>query len=255
MTPNQPNDESQNLPLANDDQPPRRNILFLIVVILVGGVVPLVGIAYFIFAVFGSLGNISGLNTGVSFGLESRPISGNPGRFDPLLALPEITAFAGENAQLIAFHAYYVRLDGTMDMNATYTPAPHVEYRFINELLPPEDATPPAEETAPTYELVTIEVYHPGEEREATRVVNGETETYTYGSQGMIRIPEAPTESVDAVIAPKPECGLYQLWAVAVTQGVPQDGVAIIDYTADGYTFTFGEDTVLTFNLDCSLRE
>lgn len=252
MTAHQPD----GTPAPNPDQPQRRNPLFLIIVILVGGVVPLLGIAYFIFVAFGSLGNISGLNTGHTLqGPLSRPLSGNPGRFDPLFALPEVADFAGirEPVELISFSAYYVRSDGTMDLNAPYTPAPHIEYLFLHELVPA--TTPGSEEAAPQYELVTVEIYHPGEEREATEVIDGETVTYTYGNEGMIRYTQPPTESPDVTVAPQPACGLYQLWAVAVTQGVPQDGVAVIEYNADGYTFTFGETTVLSFGPDCALRE
>jgi hypothetical protein len=108
---------------------------------------------------------------------------------------------------------------------------------------------------AARYELVTVEVYHPGEVREATETVDGETVTYTYGNEGMIRRPQPATESPDVVAAPQPQCGLYQLWAAAVSQGVSQDSIATIGYDATGYTFTVDDSAPLRFGLDCALRE
>lgn len=250
MTANQPDSQSQ--------QPERRNPFFLIIIILVGGVVPLLAVAFFINGIFGSLSGISGLNAGdAPEGPLSRPLSGNPGRFDPLMALPEVADFAGisEPVELISFRAYAVRPDGTMDLNATSKPGPHVEYLFVHEFTSAATAEGDGSAAAVRSELVTVEVYHPGEAREATETVDGELLTYTYGNEGMIRRPQPPAESVDVEVAPQPQCGLYQLWSVAVNQGIPQDSIATITYDASGYTFAAGDSAPLLFGLDCALRE
>ncbi|MCS7071830.1 MAG: hypothetical protein NZM00_10020, partial [Anaerolinea sp.] len=62
--------------------------------------------------------------------------------FDPVAALPDVRAFAGEGALLAEIYATSVRPDGTIDLNATYTPQPYVDYQFYRPVPRPENAPP-----------------------------------------------------------------------------------------------------------------
>lgn len=193
------------------------------------------------------------------FGLaDTRPVPGDPRRFDPVAALPGVRDYAGEKANLVSISAYYVRADGTMDLNASYDPKPNVTYEFYREASPPENAPPVgAGGTAggAWYEKVTISAYEPGQWRHVTRIGGGVSTEYSYENQGMERDIDSPTATIYDTFVPDPACSFTRLWSTALERGAPADAVAIIEYDSYGYDFSIsGADISLEFDQDCKLR-
>jgi hypothetical protein len=186
---------------------------------------------------------------------ETRKINGDPSNFDPIAGLADAQAMAGKGAQLTAIRAYYVRSDGTMDLNATYTPAPYTDYEFVEEIERPEDA-PPVGAGGTTsgqwYQPITIEAYKPGQSHRVTSTGGGISRTYYYTNQGMVKkLGSTTTNPFDGVVE-APQCSFTDLWEVAMREeDAPEDAVAIIEYTEDGYDFNISGMTYLTFDHDC----
>ena len=65
-------------------------------------------------------------------------IPDNKNAFDPIIAIPEVSAFAGDNVVLRSLVAYLIKTDGTIDIDAEYEP--RVQYIFINKLTPENEA-------------------------------------------------------------------------------------------------------------------
>jgi hypothetical protein len=185
---------------------------------------------------------------------DTRPVPGDPRNFDPVAALPGVTDYAGKNSHLVSIRAYYVRSDGTLDLNASnYNP--YVEYKFYRELdAPPPDAPPVGAGgtvNGKWYEPVDITAYQPGQWRSVSGTVS-----YTYQNQGMERETSSPTANLYDTFASTPECSFKDLWDVALKHDAPKDAVAIIEYDANGYSFDIsGASVNLDFDLACKLKE
>lgn len=239
----------------------RHNMRLMLFIILLSVVLPIVLVVVVLSSVFGAVGDtfggIGGLIDSVS-GPETRAISGNASSFDPITALAEVNGFAGEDAQLTAIYAYYVRSDGTLDLNATYSPAPRVEYEFLREVPRPADA-PPVGAGGTTagqwYEPVTIEAYQPGQVRHVSQTGGGVSLEYNYTNQGLEKQVGSPTTRPSGAVVAPPECSFSQLWQVALKKDAPTDAVAIIEYDESGYDFNISGVVHLRFNADCTLDE
>jgi hypothetical protein len=242
-------------------QPRKRSFGCILLIILLSVGLPLILAAFILSSVSGAFGGLAGIGnligTATNLGPESRAISGDASRYDPWLALEEVTAFAGEGAQLAAIRAYYVRSDGTLDLTATYTPAPHVEFEFLREVPRPADAPPigaGGSTAGPWYEPITIEAYRPGAVRHVTSTGGGISTSYNYTNLGMIKDVADPTSNLFDEIIALPTCRFTRLWETALAEGAPAEAVAIIDYDEDGYTFNISGVMVLRFNADCTLK-
>lgn len=190
------------------------------------------------------------------FGMaDTRPVPGDPRRFDPIAALPEVQEYAGEGALLYAIDANYVRRDGTLDLNAEYSPKPYVDFEFYREVPRPADAPPVGAGGSVEdkwYERVTIRAYEPGQWRQVTTIGGGITTRYSYMNQGMERDISSPTASRPGEPPAAPMCSFGQLWDAALERGAPADAVAVIEYDAQGYDFRInGASIALRFNQDC----
>ncbi|HVO41555.1 MAG TPA: hypothetical protein VMT34_02975 [Aggregatilineales bacterium] len=218
------------------------------------------GIGVAILSVFfpNALNGIIGGITGVQVP-QTRALPGSAGAFDPVASFAAVSAFAGSDAQLTSISAANVRSDGTLDLNATYSPAPRVDYEFVHEVPRPADAPPVGAGgtgTGPWYEPVTIEVYQPGARRHVTRIGGGVSTSFDYVNDGMTRDTDSPTTSLSDPIVVAPKCGFADLWKVALQNDAPKDAVARIDYKAAGYSFSISALKVyLQFDLDCRLKK
>jgi hypothetical protein len=187
----------------------------------------------------------------------SEAISGDASRFDPIAGYAQAAAFAGEGARLLEIDMYFVRSDGTMDLNASYTPAPRVVYAFAVEVPRPDDAPPPGAGGAnagPWYQRVDIEAYRPGASRTTTTISGGSSTTFTYTNRGMTRTPGSVRSDQQDFLTP-PVCDLTAFWRDALAQDAPPDGVATIDYDAEGYRFRItGWSISLEYDADCDVR-
>lgn len=168
----------------------------------------------------------------------------DPTRFDAITIYPQVTEFAGANLQLTRMRAFGVRRDGTMDLTASYTPAPRVEYEFIRSLPgPPPDAPPiGAGGVAGTFwqEKVTIEIYEPGQLRRSSSSTGGARFNIQWQNKGMVRRVDKPiaVQKAEATNLAAPDCPLATLWQLALARGAPPEAVATIDYGRDGYEFS-----------------
>jgi hypothetical protein len=189
---------------------------------------------------------------------QTQPLTTDPNNFDAFAGLEQARALAGENALLISINANYVRSDGTMDLNASYSPAPRTDYKFVREIPRPEDA-PPVGVAGSTngqwYEPITIEVYRPGSRRHVSITSGGSRVSFDYTNEGMVRDVDSPTTSLSGEILEDPKCTMKQLWAIALEHDAPQDAVAIITYDAEGYDFNISGVVYLEFTPNCKLED
>lgn len=205
---------------------------------------------------FGGLGNMVATVSSAVQPPETQAITGDASKFDPMAGLADAQEMAGEDAQLATITATYVRADGTMDLTATYSPAPRTEYTFLREIPRPADAPPVgvAGSTAgPWYEPITIEAYQPGQTRRVTSTGGAVSTSFTYVNEGMTKQVDEPTTTPFDEIAPEPTCDFVDLWKAAIKEGAPEEAVAIIEYDAEGYTFNIVGTLVVRFDHDCKL--
>lgn len=239
-----------------------RIILFILVLVLLPIVLMFVfagNILNSALSNFGGLGSIGNIVATVSSAVqppESQVITGDASNFDPLEGLVQAQALAGEDAKLATIDATYVRAEGTMDLTATYSPAPRTEYTFLREIERPADAPPVgvAGSTAGQwYEPITIEAYRPGQQRRVTSTGGAVSTSFTYTNEGMTKQVEDPTTNPFDEIAPEPTCDFVDLWKAAIKEGAPEEAVAIIQYDAEGYTFNIVGTIVVRFDHDCKV--
>jgi hypothetical protein len=247
-------------------QPKRRGIGCWIIGILLFILLPLVIVGVVVMSVLGALGGSLGglgdignmVSTAVKLtsGPETKPVSGDPSHFDPLAGLADAQAFAGSDAELVSIVASYVRSDGTMDLTATYKPAPNTEYKFLREVPKPADAPPVGAggtKGGKWYQPITIDVYEPGQTRHVTSIGGGISTEYNYTNQGMEKNLEDPTTNPSDEIISAPTCSFADFWKEALKKDAPSDAVAVIEYNSDGYEFNIVGTLVLRFDQDCNL--
>lgn len=186
---------------------------------------------------------------------DTRPIPGDAAHYDPVASYQSVLDYAGAGAELVSVSAYYVRSDGTMELNATYSPPPYVDYDFVRKLDKAPPNAPPigagGANTAPWYEPIEIHLYQPGQWRK----VSGGSVSYTYVNKGMQRSVDDPINDLNHPVVPPPACPYAKLWSVALTKDAPTEAVAIINYDADGYDFSIsGLSVYLKFDMDCKLK-
>lgn len=231
-----------------------------VLTLVIGGSI-LIGVMGFVSAVFNV--NIPFMNqimtalTGVE-APQTQPLTTDANNFDPFVGLAQAQALAGEGAQLVSIDATYVRSDGTMDLNATYSPAPRVTYDFVRQVERPKDAPPvgvAGSTLGPWYEPITIEAYEPGQRRHVSiRGGNGSVE-FDYVNEGMVKETDDPTTNLSGEIVEAPTCTAQALWKEALKKDAPRDAVAIIEYDEDGYTFNISGVLYLRFGTDCKIQE
>ena len=185
--------------------------------------------------------------------VETTGLPGDARAFDPFEALPAVTEYAGEGARLVSIEVGLVRSDGTQDLEANYTPQPDTTYTFAREVPRPEDAPPPGAGGANTgawFEEVTVRAYEPGQRRQVTTTTGNRRTTIRYTNKGMERTEADPAVATPAFVE-APACDITDLWAVAIEQGAPADGVARVTYDADGYQFSVTGFVLLQFDQGC----
>lgn len=191
------------------------------------------------------------------FGMaDTRPVPGDAAHFDPLAALPEVAAYAGEDVQLISMDVYYIRSDGTLDLTAT-SYHPRVEYEFVQTVPPPADAPPVGAGGSANgiwYAPITIQAYEPGQWRSVSRIGGGVSTEYTYMNKGMEREVNDPTSNRQSIV-PFPQCSFANMWQEALKLDAPENAVAIISYDYTGYDFRISDAGIfLRFSQDCTRR-
>ncbi len=193
-------------------------------------------------------------------GEETYPIAGDPKQFDAFAEIPEIRKHIGTEAKLEDIDVYYVRSDGTLDLKASYKPAPYANYRFIVPLKsPPENAPPIGAGRGPDdiwTQSVTVRIYEPGQRRHVTRISGGAKTSYSYSNEGMDVDRGSPSMSNPKNALPDPKLTLQEMWKLAMEKGVDKNAVATIEYDRSGYSFSItGLKVRLYWDLDGKFLE
>ena len=205
-----------------------------------GGVVGVLGFVGFIiyFTMFSN-------TCAKMMGEETYPIAGDPRRFDPFASIPDIQSKLGPGAILLQMDASFVRSDGTLDLKATYKPAPNADYRFRVPIKDaPKDAPPVGAGRKPGdvwIQDVTVRVYEPGLRRHVTRTSGGTRSSYSYTNEGMDVERSTPQMGSLGAGLPNPKLSTKEMWEVAISKGADRDAVARIRYEDDGYEFIISE--------------
>jgi hypothetical protein len=219
-----------------------------------------IGVAVLAVAAPNILNNLIGSITGAQMP-QSKPVPGAASSFDPVSTFEAVRQFAGENAQLISLRASNVRSDGTLDLTATYSPGPRVDYRFAREIPRPADAPPVGAGgtgTGPWYEPITVEAYQPGQRRQVTTIGGGVKTSYQYVNEGMTRTVSSASTSLGGTLVDAPTCPFKDLWQTVLEANskAQKDAVASITYDSDGYDFVIsGLGVSLHFDMACRLKK
>lgn len=193
-------------------------------------------------------------------GEETFAISGDNRRFDPFAKLPEIRSRLQPNAGLVSIQATFVRSDGTMDLEAEYTPFPQTEYVFVRPLdKAPENAPPIGAGRGPDdiwFEEIRVKCYRPGQLRHVRRMGGNMNTEYTYKHLGMEIDRRTPQSGQPEPAIPDPECTTRDLWKLAMARGADVNAVARIEYHKDGYEFRIDRtDVRFACDRDCRIKE
>lgn len=167
----------------------------------------------------------------------TRGVPGEPTRFDPVAAFPQVRAYAGEGALFANASFLFVRADGTMDLTATPAPSPAAVYTFVRRA-----------ESGP--EAVTVTVAEPWR-----TVKSGPGEdAETYLCRGMDRS-TAPALASPPADLPAPTCAVAALFEAARERGASPDALATVLYDATGYTLMVARPRlVVHYGADCRAR-
>ncbi len=194
-------------------------------------------------------------------GEETYPVTGDPSRFDPVAAIPEIRAKVGESAILQSVRASSVRPDGTMNLNAIYKPAPSADYTF---LLPLDKA--PEGQTAPPVgagrgpddvwtQRVSVRVYRPGQRLHVERTSGNTKSSYSYVNEGMDIDRSTPRMTKLEKGVDDLKVSTKQMWDIAQKLGASPESVATIEYSAKSSSFyIMGTDVRLSWDKDGKLE-
>ncbi len=160
-------------------------------------------------------------------------VPGDPKRFDPIAAWPQVREYAGAQAKLVSFSALLVKPDGTMDLDVEEEPSPSAIYGFVR----------PVKGEPDRLESVTVVVAQPW------RTV-GTPEGGTYLCRGMDRTVGPSMGSYKEL--PEPRCSLGELWKQAIGRGADAGKPALVMYGPTGYAFTVqGTRQPHWFGVDC----
>jgi hypothetical protein len=180
-------------------------------------------------------------------------IAGDATRFDPVAGLDQAIALAGPGARLEGLRASGVRRDGTQDLTATYTPAPHATYSLYRDAPPPVPAPPlgaGGSADGRWYQSLIVQAYRPGQQRQVTSIGGGIGLRIRYTNRGL-DLAEGAVSGEPRSDLPAPACPFVRLWDDAIAQGAPADAVAQISYDDRGYRFNIPGLFHRRYGMDC----
>lgn len=172
-------------------------------------------------------------------------------KFDPIASFAAMATYAGPEARLVSLQAYFVRTDGTMDLEAEYHP--HLGAEFVTRATPEDVKAQGAVAPGSGFSVgdalqTSLAVRAP-----QTRHVSSGSREWNEDHLGMERDPGSKASGREKFAEP-PHCGFAQMWQKAIEQGAPADVVANIKYDSEGYTFEAnGRDFRRRFGVDCTL--
>lgn len=183
-------------------------------------------------------------------------VPGDPDNFDPIAEYASVLNYAGENAQFVGLEAYFVKRDGTLDLNASYEPSPTVTYHFYRRTRETDDAPAgvSASSDAIWHRQVHIMISQPFQWVFATQGAAGDGIGFDV-NLGMDRDRTIEIFEVPLSVIPAPNCSFRDFWTLAIeSANADSEAVATIIYDASGYHFIIqGTAINLLFNSDCEL--
>jgi len=225
---------------------------------------PLLACGCGVLAVLGFVGGIIYVSCSNFFanmmGEKTYEISGDTSHFDPFAKLAEARTHVPPGSRLVSIEATFVRADGTMDLNAKYTPYPQTKYTFVHILdKAPENAPPIGAGRGPEdqwFEEVEVTCYKPGQVHHVRRMGGGVSSEYTYKHLGMKVESRSPQSGKPKEAVPDPKCTTQKLWELAIQKGADRNAVARIEYDEDGYEFRIDRtDISFKCDLECRVKE
>ena len=182
-------------------------------------------------------------------GVHEAPPPGDMAQYAPYEVLPEVAAFACPDAELTEIMVRFVRLDGTMDLNAKYQP--YAAYSFLCPAVPDPDL-PVGAGGGGTLRTSIVRVGAPGFFEQTKTGGAGPNTKIRVKHRGMV---EMDTKTADAEdreeVVPPPTCSPKELWEKV--EGLPVNAVAVINYDDHGYNFSV-EDTEIRQNFDFNCK-
>lgn len=183
-------------------------------------------------------------------------VPGDPDNFDPIAEYTSVLNYAGENVQFVGLEAYFVKRDGTLDLNASYEPAPNVTYHFYQRTRETDDAPAGVSTSSDSiwHRQVHIMISQPFQWVFATQGAAGDGVGFDV-NLGMDRDRTIEIFDVPQSVIPAPSCSFRDFWTLAIeSANADNEAVATIIYDASGYHFIIqGTDINLLFNSDCEL--
>lgn len=193
-------------------------------------------------------------------GEKTYKIQGDVTHFDPFAKLAEIRTHVPADARLISIEATFVRSDGTMDLNAKYTPFPQTTYTFERTLdKAPENAPPVGVGRGPNdvwLQEIEVSCWQPGQRRSVMKTGGGVSTKYQYTHLGIEVDEKSPTSGKPDPGIADPKCSTQKLWEIAIEKGASKDAVARIEYDKNGYEFRI-DRTGVDFRCDenCAVKD
>ena len=183
-------------------------------------------------------------------------VPGDPDNFDPIAEYSSVLNYAGEDAQFVGLEAYFVQRDGTLDLNASYEPAPNVVYHFYRRTRETDDAPTGVSASSDSiwHRQVHITISQPFQWVFATQGAAGDGVGFDV-NLGMDRDRTIEIFEVPQSVIPAPSCSFRDFWTLAIeSANADSESVATIIYDASGYHFIIqGTAINLLFNTDCEL--
>lgn len=184
-------------------------------------------------------------------------VPGDPDHFDPISEYSTVLEYAGEDVLLTRIEALFVKNDGTLDLNASYDPAPTVLYYFYR---PTRDNNAPAGTSASDaiwHSQVTISISQPFEWSVATENPYDEEDGFSMVlNLGMDRDRYVEVLAPAPPVLDTPTCSFSDFWDTAIEEEeADSQAVATIIYEPTGYHFLIqGTQVNLLFDNDCELQ-
>ena len=180
-------------------------------------------------------------------------IPGDKNAFDPIIALPEVSAFAGDDVVLFSLEAWFIKPTGTIDIDADYKP--WIQYNFIKKHTPvkekdvqsdvPLGTITTSKDNTEKAEAISVQIIKPYTHEVRTADDEGFNSYKHGGMERSMRVdPFSSWKEVyqTSVVAPAP-LPFSTIWQKAIDLGAPSDNVvANIKYDSkNGYTFEISQ--------------
>jgi hypothetical protein len=187
-------------------------------------------------------------------GIETYPLTGDIRHFEPFKEVSQIRRRAGTGAVLTKIDATYVRSDGTMDLQADYTPPPGVVYTFEVPSKAP-DKVPPIGAGGRTaddvwFQTVRVTCRQVGQRKHVTRISGNSKSSFSYTNEGMEVDRGTPQSGKLHKDIGDPKRGCAELWRMALDKGAHKDAVAVIRMSDQGYDFSISGGISFRLNPD-----